>query len=324
MPVFNGEKYLEESVDSVLSQTFTDFDLLILNDNSTDATSTILENYAKKDARILVINKTNSNGPGKLRNEGIELSNTPFIAFLDADDIAMPNRFEKQINFLEENNSFGLCGSWFTIFGDKKEKIIKHAEKHEDLKVQFLHSCGLGNSTVMFKKEALKELRFEKEFFVAEDYALWSEFILQTQFYNIPESLVRYRWHTNNISQIKAQAMIDSELIIKKRQLSRLGIDPNSELAIYYVNAVSLKRKQNIEDIKKTISASNELLEKNKVIQLYQQDIFQKHIERTVLRTIRNAQKNNFKYFSYLKNESGYFSKIKTLDKLVLFFKCLF
>lgn len=324
MPVYNGEKYLKEAVDSVLSQTFTDFDLLILNDNSSDATASILEDYAKKDDRVVVVTKTFNEGPANLRNEGIEKANTPLIALLDADDIALPTRFEKQIKVLEADKELALCGTWFTIFGDKKEKVIKHAVEHDDLKVQFLHSCGLGNSTVMFKKSAIKDLRFEHEYVPAEDYGLWSEFIANSKFYNIPESLVRYRWHPGNISQTKEENLRIAEVAIKKRQLTRLGIDQNSEKAIYYVNAVCLKRKQSFEDIKQTIVASYELLEKNKTIQFYNQNVFQKHIERTILRTIRNAKKNNLGYFNYVKNESGYFSKIKFLDKVVLFFKCLF
>lgn len=324
MPVYNGEKYLKEAVDSVLNQKFTDFDLLILNDNSSDATAQILEDYAKKDTRVVVVTKTSNEGPANLRNEGIEKANTPLIALLDADDIALPTRFEKQIQVLEADNELALCGTWFTIFGDKKEKVIKHAVAHDDLKVQFLHSCGLGNSTVMFKKSAIKNLRFEHEYVPAEDYGLWSEFIANSKFYNIPESLVRYRWHPGNISQTKEENLRIAEVAIKKRQLTRLGIDENSDNAIYYVNAVCLKRKQSFEDIKQTISASYELLEKNKSIQFYNQKVFQKHIERTILRTIRNAKKNNLSYFNYVKNESGYFSKIKFLDKAVLFFKCLF
>src|SRR3990167_8750512 len=113
MPVYNGEKYLKEAVDSVLNQTFADFDLLILNDNSSDGTASILEEYAQKDARVVVVTKTSNEGPANLRNEGIDKANTPLIALLDADDIALPTRFEKQIHVLEENEDLELCGTLF-------------------------------------------------------------------------------------------------------------------------------------------------------------------------------------------------------------------
>lgn len=322
MPVYNGEKYLKEALNSVLNQTFTFFDLLIFNDNSSDATASILEEYSKKDDRIVVVTKTNNVGPANLRNEGIDKANTPFIALLDADDIALPSRFEKQIQLLEADNELALCGTWFTIFGDKKEKIIKHAVEHADLKVQFLHSCGIGNSTVMFRKSALRELRFEHKYVPAEDYGLWSEFIANSKFCNIPESLVRYRWHPGNISQTKEENLRIAEVAIKKRQLTHLGIDANSENAIYYLNAVCLKRKQSTDDIRKTISASYEVLEKNKSIQFYNQNVFQRHIERTILRTIRNAKNNDFSFYKHLKNnEKEYFRKINIVDKTILFLK---
>jgi hypothetical protein len=133
---------------------------------------------------------------------------------------------------------------------------------------------------------------------------------------------VRYRWHPGNISQTKKENLRIAEVAIKKRQLTHLGIDSNSENAIYYVNAVCLKRKQSTDDIRKTISASYELLEKNKSIQFYNQNVLQKHIERTILRTIRNAKNNDFSFYKHLKkNEKEYFRKISTLDKTILFLK---
>ncbi|WP_264554433.1 glycosyltransferase family 2 protein [Flavobacterium sp. N1861] len=124
MPVYNGELYIEEAINSIVNQTFTDFDLIILNDNSSDGTVAIIEKIREKDNRIILINKTKNEGPANLRNEGIEMAKTEYVALLDADDIAMPTRFEKQINILDTNPSLGLCGTWFTIFGDKKKKYL--------------------------------------------------------------------------------------------------------------------------------------------------------------------------------------------------------
>jgi glycosyltransferase involved in cell wall biosynthesis len=324
MPVYNGELYIEEAINSIVNQTFTDFDLIILNDNSSDSTVAIIEKIREKDDRIILINKTKNEGPANLRNEGIEMAKTEYVALLDADDIAMPTRFEKQISILDSNPNLGLCGTWFTIFGDKKEKVLKHSEKHEDLKVQFLHSCGLGNSTVMFRKSMIGDLRFEHQYVPAEDYGLWSEFIAKSEFYNIPESLVRYRWHPGNISQTKEENLRIAEVAIKKRQLERLEIDSNDENSSYYVNAVSLKRKQNAEDIIKTIEASKVLKQKNDKLKVYNQAIFCEHIDRMIIRTIRNSKDHNTTFFKYVKNDSGYFNKISFLDKIIFYFKCQF
>lgn len=135
MPVYNGELYIEEAITSVQNQTFSDFELIVLNDNSSDRTVSIIEKLRLGNNRIVLLNKIKNEGPANLRNEGIEMVQTEFIAFLDADNVAMPTRFEKQISLLINNPNLGLCGTWFTVFGNVKEKIIKHSLNHDDLKV---------------------------------------------------------------------------------------------------------------------------------------------------------------------------------------------
>ncbi|WP_299228829.1 glycosyltransferase family 2 protein [uncultured Psychroserpens sp.] len=324
MPVYNGENYLEEAVDSILNQTFTDFILLVLNDNSTDNTKSILDTYSEKDKRLKVIHKTQNEGPANLRNEGISLANTPYIALMDADDIALPTRFEKQLDVLKNNTNIGVCGTWFTIFGDKKEKTIKHAITHEALKVQFLNSCGIGNPTVMFKASAVEDLKFEHQYVPAEDYGFWSEAIKTTEFYNIPEALLRYRWHPNNISQTKEENLRKAEVSIKKKQLESFGVDDDVIHMESFLNAVSLKRKLSPDAIISTIEASKKLRMRNAKINYYNQGVFEAHINRTIVRTIRNASSYNLEFFKYLKNKSGYFNQIPILDKIIIFLKSLF
>ena len=322
MPVYNGEKYLEEAIDSILNQTFADFKLLVLNDNSSDSTPEILDTYQKKDNRVEIINKTKNEGPANLRNEGIERAHTEFIALMDADDIALPTRFEKQLAVFKNNPNIGVCGTWLTFFGDK-QKLIKHSVNPEDLKVQFLSSCGIGNPTVMFRKSAIKDFKFEHQYVPAEDYGLWSQVIQVTDFYNIPESLLNYRWHPNNISQTKEENLKKANVLIKKKQLLHFGINETNTNLDNYLYAVSLKRDLAPEQIISVIEASKDLKSRNSETKYYNLEIFNKHIDTVIIRTIRNASSYNRKFFSYLKNESGYFGQIPFVDKLVLFFKSL-
>ena len=324
MPVYNGEKFLKESLNSLLNQTFTDFTVLVLNDNSTDKTSEILDVFTKQDSRITVITKTKNEGPANLRNEGIERASTEFIALLDADDIALPTRFEKQLDYLKNHPEVGVCGTWFTFFGDKKEKTVRHEVSHDALKVQFLHSCGIGNPTVMFRKSVLKGLRFEHQYVPAEDYGLWSQLIFKTQFHNIPESLLKYRWHDANISQTKEANLRKSEILIKTKQLEQLRIQPTNPEILYYVYAVSLQRNQASEHVIKTVQAAKDLLKHNKNLQVYDLKLFENHINRTIVRTIRNATSYNKAFYKFIKNESGFFNNLKPVDKLTFYLKCLF
>lgn len=323
MPVYNGEKYLEEAIDSILNQTFTDFRLLVLNDNSTDRTSEILKAYEDKDHRVDVINKTKNEGPANLRNEGIEIAQTEFIALMDADDIALPTRFEKQLEVFKNHPNIGVCGTWFTFFGDR-EKLIKHAVQPEDLKVQFLSSCGIGNPTVMFRKSAIKDFRFEHQFVPAEDYGLWSEVIRVTDFYNIPESLLNYRWHPNNISQTKEENLRKANALIRKRQLQHFGINSDKSNVDVYLKAVSLHRNLEPNQIIPVIEASKDLKKRNEKSKYYNPSVFEAHINKVIIRTIRNASSYNKDFYRYLKVESGYFNQIPIVDKTILFLKSLF
>ncbi|MEM0541879.1 glycosyltransferase family 2 protein [Flavobacterium sp. j3] len=322
MPVYNAQAFLIESIDSILNQTYKDFVFIILNDNSTDKTSEILNSYQIKDKRVIVINKNQNQGPAKLRNEGIKLAQTDLIALMDADDIAHPERFQKQVKLFEQDEFLGLCGTWFTIFG-KKNKIIKHSTIDPKLRIQFLDSCGMGNSTVMLKKSKLNGLEFDTDLVPAEDYALWSQLIKKTKFANIPEPLLRYRWHDNNISQTKADNLKKSEIIIRKRQLENFGVlfnDPNID---YFLNTVSLKRNLDKNDILKTINFATLVIEKNKQHRFYNEILLDEHIKKVLRRTILNCKNPDMFFYNSLKS-GFYFKSLRLIDKINLFFKCFF
>lgn len=176
----------------------------------------------------------------------------------------------------------------------------------------------------MLRKSMLGDLRFENKFIPAEDYGLWTKFIARHEFCNIPESLVKYRWHSENISQTKEKNLRIAEEAIKKRQLELLIIPSINLDSIYFVNAVSLKRKQSIVDIKQTIEASKILNYSNSKLAIYNHVVFCKHLSRTIIRMIRNSKENNYSFYKFIKNESGYFNEMNLLDKLIFFLKSVF
>lgn len=320
MPVFNGETYLPEAIDSILAQTYGEFILLIVNDASTDRTQQIIEEYAAKDPRVQFLLNPKNLGAAKSRNIAIDRATTEFIAFMDADDIAVSSRFEKQLNFLKAHPEVGLCGSWFTYLG-KENKVIDHHAHHEQLKVDFLSHCPVQNSSVMLRKPHLGALRFDEDMVVAEDYSLYSQLIAKTKFHNLQESLIFYRWHDKNISQTEGDRLAAYDFEVVARQLQHLGIATSHPDLEHYVRAVWLKKKQSLQTIKKVIVAANDLKERNKKYQYYEQDLLEKQIDQTIIRTIRNAQTYDMDFYKYLKKESGYFKKIPKLDRSLIFFK---
>ncbi|WP_052184183.1 glycosyltransferase family 2 protein [Psychroserpens sp. Hel_I_66] len=323
MPVYNGEEFLKSAIDSILNQTFKDFNLVIVNDNSNDSTQHIIDEYMQQDRRIIALKNSENLGPAASRNLGIDYAKTKLIALMDADDIALPKRFEKQIKFLNEHPNIGVCGTWFTFFGDKKN-IVKHSIEHENIKVSFLNTCPIGNPTVMFRKSVLKGLKFEQIYVPAEDYGLWSQVIATTKFHNIPESLLQYRWHPNNISQTKKNNLKKSEIAIRAKQLQHLHIEPTNPDLDYYLNSISLKRKQSSEEITKTIKAGKELIKNNKKTNYYNQFVFENHIKQTAIRTLRNANNYDKEYYKFVKNKSGYFEQMKYIDRVSILVKSLF
>jgi len=324
IPVFNAASFLHDSIESILNQTFSDFELIILNDKSTDESLEIIKKFQSKDNRIIIIDKEQNVGPADLRNEGINAARGKFIALMDADDIAIPTRFEKQIKVLKNNPEIGVCGTWFTFFGQKKNKIIKHNVHNDAIKVAFLHSCNIGNPTVMLKKEVLGELKFDNYYIIAEDYDLWSRLLAKTNFYNIPESLLNYRQHPNNISKTKIDGANRFVKQVKINQLHNLNIDSTDPKIEFYLNAVSFKKGLSTEEIIETINVSKNLLSQNNNLKYFNNEILQKHITKNLIRTVRNAGSYNFSFYKHLKhNESQLFYKISVLDKTIIYIKSL-
>lgn len=326
MPVFNASRYVEEAIGSILNQTYTNFELIIINDKSTDNSLEILKKIQLTDERIILIDKDTNSGPAKLRNEGIEISCGNYIAFMDADDISMPNRFEKQLKKLEEDTSIDVCGSWFTLFGENTtDQLIQHFENQDDLKVHFLIECYIGNPTVMCRKEVFKDGLFDASYFPMDDYELWSRLISKHNFYNIQESLLRYRWHETNISSTKKVNLKEIHNKIRINQFKEFGIDSNTKEYLNYLLALQFTERQNANTIIKILKCKTSLIEKNRAQKKFKVPIFEKLIQDTILKTVLKAKKYNTNLLFYLlKNEKQLFNSLALKHQLKIAFKSIF
>jgi len=201
MPAYNAEKYIGEAIKSVLNQTFTDFELIVINDGSTDKTEEIILSF--KDERICYIkNETNLKLIATL-NKGIDLALGKYIARIDADDLCLPNRFEKQIDFLENHPDYVLCGSWAHLVDSQGEKTgrVKYVNIHNLLKISLLFTVPLIHPSVMAKTDILKQFKYSASALHTEDFDLWLRIVnAGYKIANIPEYLIKYRWHDTNIS----------------------------------------------------------------------------------------------------------------------------
>ena len=204
MSVFNTEKYLKEAIDSVLSQTFSDFEFIIVNDGSSDSSCKILQSFT--DGRIRVISHVVNKGLSKCLNEAIHLARGEYIARMDADDICFPTRFEKQIGFLESYKEYAAVGS-FAVIIDKDSKHLYCQQKPvlwSEIQ-HFLPESPFFHSAAMFRKELFYRVGGYNEQVVQyiEDKIFWNQMSRFGALYNIPESLIYYRIVPSSITMQK-------------------------------------------------------------------------------------------------------------------------
>jgi len=215
MPVFNAEKYLSESIDSILAQTFTNFELLALDDGSTDGSLKILQQYAQHDTRIRVISRENR-GISESLNDMINLAQGLWIARMDADDIALPNRLERQLEWLAQTDA-DITGSWFQRFGTIDRRIICQSESNDVLHKDLLFDCIFAHPTVMMR-DTVAALHYDKSFGAAQDLDLWVRAAAKGfRMTNVPEILLLHRNHPGQISSRLRDRQVQLTLEIRQR-----------------------------------------------------------------------------------------------------------
>ena len=199
MPAYNCEKYIAEAIESVIKQTYKNWELIIVNDASTDDTEKIIKSYQEKDKRIKLISLTENQGVANARNTAIQNAKGRYIAFLDADDIWQKNKLQKQIQILNNSNTDISYTAYLMI--DEAGQTIKERSIKEILKINdLLKENSIIFSSVVCKKESIKNKRFKKEWY-HEDYVFLLDLVKEDKiFKGIDESLMQYRVHRNGRS----------------------------------------------------------------------------------------------------------------------------
>jgi len=225
MPVFNGERYLREAIDSMLNQTYSHFELIILNDGSSDRSQSILDSYTDKRIRLL---KHNTNqGLTTSRNELVAAARGKYIAFLDCDDIALPDRLALQVKYMERNIADIIGADHFTLYQSTgRIKRSKQSYRDPDIRALLCICSPLCNPAVMGVARVFKEHPYRPDTEVAEDYALWQELALAGyRFANLKSIAIYYRVHETQISQASAERNQVLFSLLQKRYLDGLGIN---------------------------------------------------------------------------------------------------
>lgn len=205
MSVFNGGKFLEESVQSILSQTLIDFEFLIFDDGSFDGSEKKLDQLSAGDTRVKVVRQKNI-GLTKTLNLGLRLARGEYVARMDSDDVAMPDRLQKQVSFLDNNPEIALVASFAKIIDEKGQEIGEHwpAVEHDAIRKLSFFSGQICHPSVMFRKNKILDIGgYDENFQYAQDCDLWFRLMKENRVANIPEFLLKWRKTSEGIGTRK-------------------------------------------------------------------------------------------------------------------------
>ena len=225
IPVYNREAYVGQSIDSVLAQTFGDFELLVIDDGSTDRTGAVVRGI--RDSRLRLLCHERNQGLPRTRNAGIDAARGAYVAFLDSDDVALPTRLAKQVAFLEGHPAYAAVGAWIDWMdggGRPLGRVKRRPLAAPDVAALRLFRQGIENTASMARTDILRAYRHDERFEVSEDYELWARVAAEHPIANLPEVLVRRRAHAQQTSKDRDEQTRLYRQAIYARQLEALGI----------------------------------------------------------------------------------------------------
>lgn len=244
MTAYNSERYIAEAIESILNQTFSDFEFLIINDGSTDKTADIIAQYAKADKRIKFIDNKNNQGLIAVLNQGLDLCRGEYIARMDSDDIAMPERLAKQVEYLDANPHVGAVGGWHEKFGINVTPTIRQYPENAKILDMLVLGTPLSHPTTTIRTSVLRDnkIYYNPDFPHAEDYEIWSQIIQVAPIHNLPIKLLRYRWHNTNVSVLSQKTQRDNAECVKANIINLLSSDRSVQAALKEMACETTKR----------------------------------------------------------------------------------
>lgn len=269
MPVYNAGKYVNEAIQSILDQSFIDFEFIIINDGSTDESLYVIKSFS--DKRIKILNNPANIGNYSSRNSGFIIAKGKYICVMDADDITLPNRFERQYIFMEENPEIGLAGSGFRYYGKEQDNFREN--NYERIKVILLRNNCFIHPTIILRHAFFKKyyLQYDERYYYSADYDL---IVRAARFFpvtNIPEILLQYRIHYQQITVKSRAKQMEYADNISFEQLRNIGIDPYEDeilLHTHFLKGISIEYSKK----KELYNWINKLLKSNQNLKYYQQD----------------------------------------------------
>ncbi|MDP2385896.1 MAG: glycosyltransferase [Bacteroidota bacterium] len=321
LPAYNAEKYIAEAIQSVLSQTYVNFELIIVDDGSTDSTGKIIDSFSDKRIKHIVNEK--NIGLIATLNKGLTLVKGELVMRMDADDICLPLRMERQVAFLKDKPEIGICGCNYIEFSKSAERFVTLSSDHNEIYAKMLFNSSVVHPSLMIRMSLLKDLDvvFDNKFPHAEDYELWSRLIFNCKFSNVNELLFRYRLHEGQVTKKHKTIQTDSADKVRRNLLKQSGFVFSEEELRVHCLLGSSQRIRSSDELRLLESWLRNLIKQNEALKIISPDVFVRVIGKQWYDACGISTLGLRAFFTYLKSDLKRFnsnSRLKLLAKCIV------
>jgi glycosyltransferase involved in cell wall biosynthesis len=323
-PVYNIENYIGEAIESVLKQSLTDFELILVDDCSTDNSKAIMEDYAQKDPRIKICSTPVNSWAHAAGNVGLQHATGKYIAILDGDDILVSTRLEKQAAFLETHTEYDVVGGWMKKFGESD--TIMDTFLRDDLKIRMgqLFDSTMGHGTAMIRRDLIEKynIRYDTDIFYAHDYHFFTQlaFKAKARFTSLPEIVYLYRWHSEQTSIARRDEQIKFSDQVRREVLSNFYITDQNliDIHLHFAHKQSYKITAPHSAI---IAYYDALIAGNKKSAIFPEDEFRKYLAAKICKDMSRAGLTGLNFYMHFPDKEYTGWSLKQKAKFAL--KCL-
>lgn len=299
LPVYNAAEYVGEAIGSLLNQTFSDFELLVYNDGSIDQSEQVVLSF--NDSRIRYRSFDQNLGLIKLLNTAFEEAKSTYIARMDADDIAAPDRLEKQVSFMDRHPEIGFSGTQMKLVGSGE--TIRRPCDDDELRWWIFKGNPMAHPTVIIRKSVLidHQLQFDSEAYVAEDFDLWWRMAFHCKMANLPEELLQYRVHASQESSAKTDIQIENHHRSLIRFMQAIGLDTHQFEPEFIEKLLGHELYNEPSNVIRTLRFFDALMKTEKSVAFFGQQSLLRKRNLVIDRQIANLRQYNWKNFGLLK-----------------------
>ncbi|WP_025721673.1 glycosyltransferase family 2 protein [Paenibacillus sp. 1-18] len=281
LPVYNNADFVLEAIHSILVQTYSDFELIIIDDGSTDGSAFLISQIA--DPRVIKIFHDTNRGLVASLNEGLNKATGEYILRMDSDDISTPDRLGVQISFMDQNPLIDVCGAAFTTSSGGVMKV--NPASHDEIKTWLLFHCCMCHPAIIMRTSMIHQLgvQYDSNYPHAEDYELWNRLVFQVQMANLPINVLYYRQHDGQVSNQHRAIQDATARRIRQRQFSQLGLELSEAENQIMLDILEFKiNPYDYSSYTKALGFANWVLDQNRKYWVYNQELLNMAFSRCI------------------------------------------